>query len=86
MKKENKKLREKELKKYIKYLQEEAKKFKINPEDLGNLYDLFYMIEEETWDTLKLNKMDKWAKKFHGRLDEVVIQYPKKKKRKNILK
>ena len=61
------------LKRYKKYLEKEARKFKLTNYDLLNLYDLFYMIDGETHDTLKLNKMDKWFEDFLERVERIVI-------------
>ena len=52
----------KELEEYDQEVREKAKKFKLNPEDFHNLYDLFWMVNSSELDiaeTLKLNKMDK---------------------------
>lgn len=75
-----------EMKKYFKYLDREAKKFRLTQEDLSNLYDLFYMIESN--ETLKLNKMDKWADEFHQRIEKIVIPelYEEKDELKEIVK
>ena len=67
------------LEKYKKYLGIEAEKFRLTAEDLGNLFDLFFMvdtpkeIQQDFKGTLKLNKMDKWFYDFHRRVEEIVI-------------
>jgi len=73
-----------QMKEYKIYLEKESKKFKLTPRDLGNLYDLFYMIDDNTFGTIKLNKMDKWFRKFHERIERIVIPelYKKSKKKK----
>jgi len=63
----------KEMKKYKDYLKREAKKFKLTSEDLSNLYDFIYMIDDITFDTLKLNKMDKWLFNLQHRIEKVII-------------
>ena len=50
-----------------------ADKFKLTPEDLHNLYDLFYIVNWMDYNDLKLNKMDKWFEGFFTRVEEVVI-------------
>ncbi|KKN35384.1 hypothetical protein LCGC14_0784110 [marine sediment metagenome] len=72
----------KELKEYRKYLDKEAKKFKLTQEDLSNLFDMFYMLDDDTYRTIKLNKMGKWFNKFRERIEEIVIpeSYSKNKK------
>jgi len=63
----------KEMKKYKDYLKREAKKFKLTSEDLSNLYDLFYMIDDNVYKITKLNLMDKWFLNFHKRIEKVII-------------
>ena len=80
----------KEMMEYEKELEAQAKKFKLSPEDLSNLYDLFWMIgtprelDIDLLDTIKLNKMDKWFKDLHLRIEKIVIPelYEKNKKSK----
>lgn len=62
-----------ELKKYNEYLKKEAKKFKLTSEDLSNLYDFCYMLDYDTHQTFKLNKMGKWFKEFFRRIEKIVI-------------
>lgn len=73
----NKKITEKtlkrKLKEYKEYLLKEAEKFRLTIEDLSNLYDLFYMVEDGSYETIKLNKMQKWFHKFHQRIERIVI-------------
>jgi len=67
------------LEKYKKYLKEEAKKFRLTDEDLGNLYDCMWMmdtpkeINQDFKETLKINKMDKWFYDLRNRLEKVVV-------------
>jgi hypothetical protein len=74
-----KKKKSEELKKYVKYLKEEAKKFRLTHQDLSNLYDLFYIvdcpyeIQIDFRKTLEINKMNKWFDDFHMRVEEIVI-------------
>jgi len=69
----------KKLKEYEKYLKEEADKFRLTSEDLGNLFDCMFMmntpkeIGQDFGGTLKLNNMDKWYKDFHKRIEKVVV-------------
>ena len=65
-----------------KRLQKEAKKFKMNWEDLDNLYDIFYMINWQDYKNIKLNKMDKWFNSFFIKLEKAVVPelYKKGKK------
>jgi len=65
-----------------KRLQKEAKKFKMNWEDLDNLYDIFYMINWQDYKNIKLNKMDKWFNSFFVRLEKIICPelYKKVKK------
>ena len=64
----------KEIATYGKYLEREAKKFKITREDLSNLTDLDMMLPH--WfvkDVLKPNKMDKWWYKFAERISKITL-------------
>ena len=69
----------KQMKEYNEHLVRESKKFRLTVEDLGNLFDLFFMIDNppefniDFRKTLKINKMDKWFYKFHERIEEIVI-------------
>jgi len=63
---------ENELKEYWKKQEIEAKKFKLNAEDLANLYDLFYMITWQDYLILELNKMEGWFQKFFFRMEKIV--------------
>lgn len=74
---------EKGMKEYLKYLEKAGKNFKLTAEDLGNLYDLFSMVETEFMSTFKLNKIDKWFGEFFDRLDKIVIS--EKEEREKIL-
>jgi len=76
----------KEMKEYRKYLEREAKKFKITSKDLSNLYDLFYMVDDDLMSTLKLNKMDKWFRTFHTRVEKIVLPELYKKRTKQTKK
>lgn len=73
------KTKSKELKEYSKYLEEEAEKFRLDADDLSNLYDFMHMAETPSQlnidlkETLKLNKMDKWYNKFFMRIEKIVI-------------
>ena len=70
---------EKTIKEYKKYLDEEASKFRLTAEDLGNLFDLQFMIDtpkevqQDFFGTLKLNNMDKWFTDFFKRIEKIVI-------------
>jgi len=65
--------------KYVRMLERNAKKFRLTPEDLHNLHDYFYMAETPAElrinmkVTLKINNMLDWARKFHGRVERIVI-------------
>ena len=63
----------KEMKEYKEYLKKEASNFKLTSRDLSNLYDMFYMVEDDSFETIKLNKMDKWFIKFHERIERIVL-------------
>ena len=69
----NKMVTKEDLKKYRKYLDREAKKFKLSAEDLSNLYDAFYMIDDDTYQTFKLNKINDWFNKFFEKVERIVI-------------
>ena len=71
----------KEMEKYEKRLEKEGKKFVLTPDDLHNLTDLFYMIGGDTYETIKLNKMDKWLHEFHERIEKITIPELYQKKR-----
>ena len=81
-----KKFSKESIEKYKKYLDEEASKFKLTGEDLGNLFDLHFMVDtpeevhQDFFGTLKLNNMDKWFKDFFGRIQKIVIWELKDKK------
>ena len=87
-----KKFPEKTIEEYKKYLDEEASKFKLTAEDLGNLFDLQFMIDtpkevhQDFWRTLKLNKMDKWFKDFFLKIEKIVIPELHEKKETKIPK
>lgn len=50
-----------------------AEKFKLSFHDIHNLYDLFYMINWQDYNNLKLNKMDKWFKRLFEKLEEICL-------------
>lgn len=58
------------LEKYKKYLEKEAKKFKLTGNDLSNLYDLLYIVDNRD---LEANGIDKWARDLFERLEPIVI-------------
>ena len=62
----------------------EIEKIKLTEKDLHNLYDLMYMLDGVTYDTMKLNKMEKWFKDFFKRVERIVVPelYKKNGKRK----
>lgn len=62
-----------ELKKYRRYINKEANKFRLTGLDLHNLYDLTYMINWQDYKTLELNKMDKWFRDFFGKIEDIVL-------------
>jgi len=62
-----------DLNKYRKYLEKEVKKFKLSSKDISNLYDCFYMMDDDTYNTFKLNKMNKWFDEFFERVERIVI-------------
>ena len=70
---------EKKLEEYKKYLDEEAEKFRLTAKDLGNLFDLQFMVDtpkevrQDFWETLRLNNMDKWFTDFFKRVENIVI-------------
>ena len=57
---------------YKKQVRKRAKKFKLKSEDAHNLYDLYWMTSKNTFETLKLNKMDKWFYNFIKRIERIV--------------
>ena len=64
----------KEMSKYRKMIKMKAKKFKMTPKDLHYLLDLFYMaVDDADYETLKLNKLDKWYDKFFIRIERICI-------------
>lgn len=71
-------MNKKEMKEYDKQVREKSKKFKLEPIDFHNLYDLFFMVDTppeipmDLRETLKLSKMDKWFDDFHKRIEKVV--------------
>jgi len=80
----------KEMQTYRRKVEKEAKKFKLSPDDLANLYDLFWMIKTpkeikiDLIETIKMNKMDKWLKNLHLRIEKILIPelYEKKSSKK----
>lgn len=70
------------MKEYEKRLEEAGKNIVLTPEDLHNLYDLIYMMGDDVFKTLKLNKMDKWVLKFREKIERIVLPelYKKPKK------
>lgn len=73
MKKQTKTIKSKESKKYDERVKKLANKFKLTSEDLSNLTDLRYMIGEDAYETLELNKMDKWFMNFFNRIERITI-------------
>jgi hypothetical protein len=73
------------MKEYEEYFKIEADKFRLTAEDLHNLLDLFFMVdippEIDMYfrKTLKMKNMDKWFYDFQDRIEEVVLDYDKKK-------
>jgi len=67
------------LEKYKKYLKEEAKKFRLTDDDLGNLYDCMWMmdtpkeINQDFQGTLKVNNMFEWFHNLRNRIEEIVV-------------
>jgi len=59
------------LKEYREYLDKEAVKFKLTGNDLTNLFDLFYFVDDNI---LEDNSMKEWADEFLYRLSKVVIK------------
>lgn len=57
-----------------------ASEFRLSAEDLHNLMDLFYMVDNppelkiDLWSTLKLNKMDKWFSTLWKRVEDVCLE------------
>ena len=74
-----KKLNKKDMKKWWKVQEQKAKEFKLTAEDLHNLMDLFYMVDNPPEmqinfrKTLKLNKMDKWFNKLFGKIEDICL-------------
>ncbi len=66
-------LTKKRMKEYNKYLEKESKEFRLTSKDLSNLYDLFYMVDDNTMKTIKLNKMYEWFAEFHERVEKIVL-------------
>ena len=62
------------IKKYLKYLDEEAKKFKLTGTDLDNLCELGLMLPSWFIDDLKTNKMDKWFNRFFGKIEGITLR------------
>lgn len=63
----------KQMEKYNKEVEKKAKNFKLSGRDLHNLYDMFYMVNWQDYDTLKLNGLSKWFKQFFGKIEEIVL-------------
>ena len=61
------------MEKYERMLKRKAKEFVITSEDLSNLTDLFYMINDDTCQTLKINNMQKWFHKFQEKVERITI-------------
>lgn len=59
--------------KYEKYVKEKADNFKLTPEDLHNLFDLFYIVNWQDYKTIELNRMDKWFKEFYDKIEEIIL-------------
>ena len=60
-----------EMKKWWESQELQAAKFKMSAEDLHNLLDLFYMcVDNDDYDTFKLNKLDKWYGKFFAKVEK----------------
>jgi len=73
----------KQMEKYRKMLEKAGKEFILTPIDLTNLTDLHYMLEDDAYETLKLNKMYEWFQEFSERIERVTIPelYEKKSKK-----
>ena len=63
----------KEYSKWMKMQKKLAGKFKLSVDDIHNLYDVSCMIDWRTMDTFKLNKMDKWFRKFFERIENIAL-------------
>ena len=61
------------MKEYKKQLKKEGEKIVLTPEDLHNLYDMMYMVDNDMMETLKLNNMNKWFMKFQNKIERIVI-------------
>ena len=68
-----------DLEAYKKFLDKNAKTFKLSGEDLSNLFDVLTMMDTpdevcmSIRKTLQLNKLDEWFYKFKKRVEDVVI-------------
>ncbi len=62
-----------EIEEYEKLLEKKGKEIILTSEDLHNLYDMMYMIDDDMMETLKLNNMEKWFMKFHKKIEKIVI-------------
>lgn len=58
---------------WINKQKELVSKFKFTVDDIHNIYDLTYMIDWRTMDMLKLNKLDKWFRKFVDRIENIAL-------------
>ena len=65
---------------YEKHVARQAKQFRLDDQDLHNLFDLFFMID---YGTLRANKMDKWAGNFFDKLEEIILWDVNKVTKKN---
>lgn len=63
----------KETKEYNKQVEKAGKEIILTPEDLHNLYDMMYMVDDNMMETLKLNCIDKWFMKFQNKIERIVI-------------
>lgn len=43
-------------------------------EDLHNLTDLIYMIDDKLFDTIKLNGMEDWLIQFQNRVEQITLK------------
>jgi hypothetical protein len=73
----------------MKFLEKEAKKFRLTVEDLHNLYDLLHIVDtpveihQDIQGTLKLNKMYEWVIRLRQRIEDLVIREIKIGEKKN---
>ena len=60
---------------WIKQQKKLAAQFKLSMEDLHNLLDIYYIVDDQQlYHTLRINHLDKWFYKFFNRIEKICFR------------